>query len=139
MNNQWILCIVAGLLWGMAPLVGRLSSVNAMMMTVLIAVGTLVATLPVAFSQNYAAVGWQYLGYGVLGGVLNGVGLLAFYWLVAGSNQGLWNASQVLPISFVIVPIVIAAGSCIFFKEPVTVSKVLGLIFAAFAIYFLNK
>jgi len=139
MNNQWILCLIAGIFFGMAPLVGRLSSVNAMMMAVLVAVGTLAATIPVAFSQNYATVGWLYLCWGLLGGLINGIGLLAYYKLVAGANSGLWNVSTVLPITAVIMPVVIVIGGCIIFKEPMTTNRIIGLVLAGLAIFFLNK
>ena len=138
MNSATLLCLVVGLFWASAPLLGRLSSVNAMMMTVLIASGTLVATLPVAFSQNYAAAGSRALMFGILGGIVNGIGLLAFYRLVAGSNEGLWEISRVLPISFVLVPIGLTIGARVFFNEAITIDKLIGLALACGAIWFLK-
>lgn len=138
MNNAILLCLVAGVLFGAAPLLGRLSSANAMVMVVLIASGTFVATLPIAFSQNYAAAGSRTLIFGLLAGILNGIGLIAFYRLVAGSNEGLWEISKVLPISLVLVPIVIAIGARILFGETFTITKIIGLTLACGAIWFLK-
>ena len=109
-----------------------------MMMTVLITSGSLLATLPIAFSQNYAAAGSRALMFGLVGGIANGIGLLAFYRLVAGSNEGLWEISRVLPISFVLVPIGTAIGARLFFNEAITADKVIGLVLAGGAIWFLK-
>lgn len=138
MNNATLLCVVVGIFWAAAPLLGRISSVNAMMMTVLIASGTLVATFPVAFSQNYAAVGSKALMLGLLAGIVNGIGLLAFYRLVAGSNEGLWEISRVVPISLALVPVGIAIGSRLFFSEALTTEKIIGLVLACGAVWFLK-
>lgn len=138
MNSAALLCFVVGIFWAAAPLLGRLSSVNAMMMSVLIASGTLLATIPVAFSQNYTAVGSKALIFGLVGGIANGIGLLAFSRLVAGSNEGLWEISRILPISLLLVPIGIAIGAKLFFNEAITTEKIIGLILACGAIWFLK-
>ena len=138
MNNAMILCVLVGLFWGIAPLVGRLSSANAMMMSVLVAVGTLLATLPVAFSQNYAAIGFKSLVLALIAGIANGIGLLIFYRLVAGSNEGLWEISKVLAISSVIMPIIIVIGARICYSEAITIEKIIGLVLACAAIWFLK-
>ena len=138
MNNAIVLCLTVMVTWGLAPQFGRLSGVNAMMMTVLISLGTLATTLPVAFSQNYAAAGSKALSLAFVGGILNGIGLLAFYALVAGSNKGFWELSRVLPIAMVLVPIGITVAARFFFNEPITLQKCIGLTFACFAVWFLK-
>ena len=139
MNSAIMLCLVTGLMWAGAPILGRLSGVNAMMMASLIACGTLLATLPVAFSQNYAATSWKSLGFGLVAGVLNGIGLLAFYSLVAGSNKGLWELSRVAPICYVLVPIFLGLGMKMLFSEAITNDKLIGVALACGAIWFLTK
>ncbi len=138
MNNAMILCVLVGLLWGAAPLIGRLSSASAMTMSVLVAVGTLVATLPVAFSQNYAAVGLKAIVLALVAGIANGVGLLFFYRLVAGANEGLWEMSKTLAITSVIMPVVLVIGARLFYSEAITVDKIIGLVLACAAIWFLK-
>jgi len=139
MNNPTLLCGVVALCWALAPMLGRMSSVNAMMLAVLVAAGSLIAALPVAFSQNYAAVGSRAIILGLVTGIVNGIGLIAFYRLVAGSSEGLWEASRVLPIAYVLVPVGIAILARLFFGEVVTTNKVIGLALAGGAIWFLNK
>jgi len=138
MNNAILLCLIVGIAWSSTPLLARLSSVNAMMMTILIASGTLVATLPVMFSQNYAAAGSKALAIGLIAGVVNGIGLIAFYRLVAGSNEGLWESSKVLPLSLILMLVGIAFGSRIFFGEAITPQKLIGVSLACGAIWFLR-
>jgi uncharacterized membrane protein len=138
MKSATVLCVLAGFFWAAAPLIGRLSSANAMMTAVLVACGTFVAALPFAFSQNYAAAGSRTLLFGLAGGIANGVGVLFFYRLVAGASQGLWEASKVLPVALVLVPVGTAVGSWIFYSEPVTVSKIIGVVLAGCAIWFLK-
>ncbi len=138
MNNAMILCVLVGLLWGIAPLVGRLSSANAMMMSVLVAVGTLLATLPVAFSQNYAAASFKAIAFALIAGLANGIGLLFFYRLVAGANEGLWEISKVLATTSVIMPIVLVIGARLFYSEALTIEKIIGLVLACAAIWFLK-
>lgn len=133
-----LLCLVVGLSWAGAPLLGRLSSVNAMMMAVLIASGSLAVMLPVAFSQNYASAGSRALLFGIAADIINSIGLLAFYRLVAGSNEGLWEISKVLSISFILVPIGITIGAKFFFGETITNEKMIGLAFACGAIWLLK-
>ncbi len=138
MNKAIFLCALVGVFFGTAPLLGRLSSVSAMMMAVLVAAGSLVATSPFAFSQDYAAAGPKGIILGLLAGILNGIGLIAFYQLVAGANKGLWEISKVLPIALALVPIVIAIGAAIFFGEKFTASKIIGVALAGGAIWFLK-
>lgn len=139
MNNAFLLCGIVGFFLAAAPIICRLSSANGIMMALLIGIGNLIPMLPFAFSQNYAAAGARSLAIGVAGGIANGIGLLAFYRLVAGSNEGLWEISRVLPISLVLIPIGIAIGARVFFSEPITTNKIIGLALAAAAIWFLNR
>jgi len=138
MNNVILLCVTAGFFFGVAPLVGRLSSVNAMLMALLIAAGTFAVTLPVAFTQNLAAADWKALTFGLVGGVINGIGIIAFYRLVAGANEGLWEMSKVLPVALVLIPIVTTIGAIIFFGEALSVHKIIGIVLACGAIWFLS-
>lgn len=138
MNNAYAMCAVVAFFWTLAPILGRYSGLGAMMMTVLVAVGTLVATLPVAFSQNYAVIEGRYLTLALAGGVANGIGLLAFYRLVAGAGEGLWEISSVLPMAYVAVPLVTAFAAWMILGEAMTVSKAIGLAFAGLAIWFLS-
>jgi hypothetical protein len=139
MNNSYLLTTLIGLTWAAAPLIGRVAQVNAMMMAALIALGTFLAAIPMVVNQNYTSSDWRSICLVLFAGVLNGIGLTAFYRLVAGANEGLWEMSKVLPIAFVLVPIGIMVGSRIFYGEYITTDKMIGIVLACGAIWFLNK
>jgi drug/metabolite transporter (DMT)-like permease len=138
MNTAWFLCAVVGLLWGIAPLIGRLSGVSAMTMATMIGGGTFLVTLFIAPSQDYVAAGAKGLLIALVAGIINGLGVLAFYRLVAGSGEGLWDASTVLTIAMVLVPIVIVIGARVFYGEELTAQRVVGLMLACGAIWLLR-
>lgn len=138
MNNALLLCVSIGLFWAGAPLVGRLSAVNAMMMTVLIAVGSLAINLPAAFTQDWSSTSPRAIAFGLVAGLLNGAGLLLFYRLVAGSSEGLWDLSRVIPLAFVLVAVCSVFGARIFYGETLSTDKIIGLGLAASAIWFLK-
>ena len=138
MNSSALLCVVTGILWAAAPLIGRFSAVSAMMMAALVAFGSFLAILPLAFSQNYLAASPKALILGLTAGIINGLGLLIFYRLIAGSNEGSWEMSRVVPATFVLVPIFTAFGAMIFFRETVTAERIIGIGLAAVAIWFLK-
>ncbi len=137
MNNSWVLCLAVGISWGLAPVLGRLSGVSAMPMAVLLAAGTLLATLPFS-NQHYGDFTAKAITLALLAGLVNGAGLIAFYRLVAGSGEGLWELSKVLPVALILVPVVIALFAKVLFSEPLTAQKIIGLVLAGTAIWFLK-
>lgn len=137
--NHWILlCLTVGLFWTGAPFLARLSQLSPWTMAGFVAIGTLLPTLPLLFLESYAQLTLRQTLLGILGGFSNGLGLLAWYKLVAGANQGLWNVGTVLSIAMVLVCVMLVVGGRIFFGEPLTTQRVLGLLLASAAIYFLR-
>lgn len=139
MNNPYTLTALIGLTWAAAPLIGRVAQLNAMMMAALIALGTFLAAIPIVINQNYASADWRSICLVLFAGILNGIGLTAFYRLVAGANEGLWDMSKVATIAYVLVPIAIMAGTRIFYGEFLTTDKMIGVVLACGAIWFLSK
>ena len=134
-----VLCAFNALCWAAAPLIGRLSNTSAMVMAVMINVGSLVAVLPIAFTQKYSEVGPKGLVIALVAGIINGIGVIAFSHLVHGSAQGHWEASKIIPIVFVLVPVGVVFGARLAFAEAITVQKVLGIVLACVAIWLLSK
>src|SRR5262245_11424538 len=95
-------CVAVGIFWGVATLVARYLSVGTSMMAILISAGQFLAMAPLIPSQSFAAAGATTLGIGIAAGLINGLGLLAYYQLVAGANDGLWELSRVAPIAMVL-------------------------------------
>ncbi len=136
--SVWVLCLIAAATWAIAPLMGRAMSAPPMILATLIATGTMVALLPVAFTQDFSVVSWKDWIIGLAAGVFNGIGVLAFYSLIAGSISKGWEISNVLPIVYVLVPIILMVGARVFFGEEITRDKVIGITLACSAIWFLK-
>jgi len=134
-----LLCSIGALGWGMSPLLGRASGLTAMVMAVLVGAGTFAAVLPVAAFQNYSDASTKALTLAFAAGVANGVGIIVLYLLVSGSTKGLWEVSRVVPVLFVLTPVVIVLGAWLFYGEKLTYEKLAGLALAVGAIWLLNK
>ena len=130
--------IGVGLFWGASTLIARYSGAGPYMMAILISFGGLITMLPLLPSQDFAATGNKAIAIGIAAGIINGLGLLAFYKLVGGANEGLWELSRVIPIAMVLVPIVVTIGARVVFEEPFTPTKLVGIALACAAIWFLE-
>lgn len=139
MSQALMYCVLCALCWACAPLVMRVAQVGPWMMGVLISIGTALAVVPIIPSQDFKSAGLRYLAIGLTAGIANGLGIVFFYKLVAGSAQGMWELSRVAPIVYVLVPIMIALGSWAIFSEGLTTNKMIGLGLAVLAIWFLNQ
>jgi len=137
-DSATLLCLVSAVFWAAAPLIGRYSAVNPWMMATLVAGGSFLVVLPIIFLHNFALTDPRGIAIGLIAGVVNGIGLLAFYRLIAGSGQGLWDISRIVPLVFVMVPIFTSIGAFLLFKEDVTPQRIIGLVLAAGAIWFLK-
>jgi drug/metabolite transporter (DMT)-like permease len=136
--NWMILCLTVGLCWAGAPIIGRISQLSPWMMAGFVAVGTFIPIIPLLFWENYHNLTTRQILLGLLAGVLNGIGLLAWYRLVTGSAQGFWNIGTVLPVAMILVCVILVFGGRIFFSEILTVQRILGLVLACGAIYCLR-
>ena len=138
MIQSFMICALVGLCWSAAPLFGRASQLNPWIMVSLVALGSLVTVLPMLFTQNFSVIGGKALSIGIISGIVNGIGLIAWYYLVAGSNKGLWELSSVLPIAIVLLSVMLVIGGRIFFNELITTERIIGLALACGAIWFLR-
>jgi drug/metabolite transporter (DMT)-like permease len=137
---QYILIATAALLWGMSPHIGRLSGVSALPMAHLVAMGSVLATLPLlALKSTQTELFTKGGAIALSSGVLNGIGLVAFYFLVAGAAAGKWQMSTSLSMVYASVPVVVVIGSLILFQEGLNLNKIAGIALIAAAIYLLNK
>jgi drug/metabolite transporter (DMT)-like permease len=125
MRYEYICIAVVALTWGAYPLVARASGVGGPLGALIL---TLTALLPIG-----AVTLWQG---GVvkpessaliklsLAGFMMGVGLIAFN---AVANSRNMDASVSIPIIDTAMLIVTVVGAMIFFAEPVTVRKLIGV------------
>jgi len=138
MSSAFVLCISIALCWSAAPFVGKISGLNPWVMAILTIVGGLIPMIFLALNQNFSTIGARGISLGLLAGVINALGIIAWYRLVVGSTEGLWELSSVLPIALILLCVALAIGGRIFFDEPFTVNKVIGIFLAGGAIWFLR-
>lgn len=139
MDNASLLIAIIVLSWSGAPLIMQQANVNAMMMGSLLALGSLLAVSPVAVFQPYVAAGVRSVAIGLAAGVVNGLGVLAFYKLLGGVMAGQWEASKVFPAAFALIPLALAIGSRVFYGEPFTTGKIAGTVLVCAGIWVLNR
>jgi len=138
MEKMMVLCVVNATCWIVAPIVGRYSGLGAMPMAFFVGLGTFLAASPAMFLSAEFSFQARPIALGLGAGILNGLGIVAFYALVAGSAKGLWELSQVVPIVYVLVPIGVAVLGLLLFGEVTTGYKVAGLALAGLAIWCLS-
>jgi len=137
LKNPLILSLLAGFFFGLWPVVARNIGLGSLWIAFLIPVGTLVMVAPYALPGMVAGhiPLTRLIVFGVFAGAINGLGMLAYGRIL--SNTGL-NVSKYVPVVAVISIATAAIGAFIAFKEPVTLQKSLGLIFAAIAVWLLS-
>jgi drug/metabolite transporter (DMT)-like permease len=112
-----LLAVATGLFWSAAPLVIRYSGANATSMPFFISSGGIIATMIFSLSYRLPQMGLKTICLALLAGLLNGLGIVTFYYLVGMSKAGRMAFSSVSPITYGLVPICIAIGSYLLFKE----------------------
>jgi len=138
MNNSFLLCLIVGISWSGAPFLARITQLNPWIMASLISIGTLISVLPFMLKQDFSIVSTSGLSIGLVAGILNGIGILAWYRLVAGSNEGLWELSNVLPVAVILLTVALVIGGWLFFKDALTMKRILGLVLACSTIWLLK-
>jgi drug/metabolite transporter (DMT)-like permease len=137
MRAEYLYIVAAALMWGSYPLVLRSTGQGT-------AVGSLILMLS-GLVPIVAAVVWQG-GFSkppavellrlIVAGVMMGFGLIAFN-VVANSRQ--IDASVSIPIIDTAMLIVTFIGAVLFFAEPMTVKKAIGIALLIAGIYVLHR
>jgi drug/metabolite transporter (DMT)-like permease len=126
MRVEYVSIALVALFWGSYPLVTRSAATSGHLGTLVLSLSSLIPIV--------AAVLWQgtmprlaplELTKMVVAGLMMGVGLLAFIF-VANSKQ--LDASVSIPIMDTGMLIVTVAGAVLFFGEPITVRKLVGIV-----------
>ncbi|MBC7982915.1 MAG: EamA family transporter [Candidatus Obscuribacterales bacterium] len=125
MRFEYLCIALVAIFWGGYPLVARASGVGG-------ATGALILTLsalaPIGIVTLWQGNALRFAGHElaklVVAGVMMGIGLIAFN-AVANSKQ--LDASVSIPIVDTAMLLVTVVGAVLFFAEPVTVKKCIGI------------
>lgn len=124
MGLDWIYIALVAVLWGGYPLITRLSAINGPQAALLLALASLVPMVIAVFvTGDTARPTRAQLWPIVVGGVMQGLGLMAFV-RVATSKL---DASIAIPICDAAMLIVTAVGAIAFFNEAISAQKLAGL------------
>ena len=124
---------LAALLFGVYPLLLRASNLKLIPTSITMALGSFLVMTPlfVRFIRQQTRVGTESIGtsrgiaLGVIAGVMAACGYLAFQSVIIRKDVEIGNAFaviMVLQIAFAVL------GARLFFNEPLTVQKIVGLI-----------
>lgn len=124
------LTLGSAMLFGLWPIVMRLSGLNKNWASMFIGFGVLSATI-VSFlfsPSNNITYFTNALGLGLIAGLMNGIGMLAFNQLLSSSE-----IFQYITMNYALLPAVSFLGGIIFLSEPLTIKKIFGLLAAILA------
>jgi uncharacterized membrane protein len=132
-NAALFYSIILALTFGFCPLIARLSGLTPGWTSAFLALGTLPIVV-CGFWYGGAVPAGRSLIIGLLAGVINGVGLMAYGKLTSGQ----FEISRFMPIALAIAPAIIAVGGWIFFHEPISLNKIIGIIAVVVAVWLLH-
>lgn len=136
MNSNLMLCIVTALGFGAWPLIARASGVTGgWVMSVVMGVSALVSLLILRPQTSTFPAGVS-LAILALAGVANGIGAAAFGKLTTEAAKA---GSSLPAVALAAMIVVLTVGGFLFFKQPVSGTKLLGVLVTAVGCYLLAK
>lgn len=138
MNSPAFLAVlITALGFGLWPLVARFAALSPIATALFASVGTVIVVaagmrLPM-FTYGQISGGAALIC--LVGGILNGIGFLAYAYIISNSD---WNLSLYIPIAVVAMSVMTVIGGIILFHEPVTAQKLAGILLAIAAIWVLS-
>lgn len=139
LNSGLLLATLAAFGFGTAPLIGRGAKLPPATMALMVGLGTLLAVLPGGMVGAWQPVSTKSLALALLAGVINGAGLYFFYTMLAGAGKHGWSLSQLAPVTYVAMLLILVVGGIVIYHEPLTPIHRAGVITALAAILMLSR
>lgn len=134
-NGPFLYAALAALCFGGWPLIARAGGAASVWLTLCVTCGGLaVAWTNLAFHDDQAPSSRAVM-YALAGGLVNGLGLVFFGKVAIWKGE---DVSRLLPLVFVMMTLVTVAASVVFLHEPITSKKIVGVVLACAAMWFLN-
>jgi uncharacterized membrane protein len=135
MNTLYIYSFLAALCFSLWPIIARFLALPAVWTGVLINAGTLIVTLAMLYFNPVAIPKMGTVTAAILAGMINGLGFLAYSYLLSG----VYEASTVVIVITVMSPIIVVVLGALILGEPIMLKKVLGILVACVSIYLLTS
>lgn len=132
-KSPWFYAVVAAAAFAIWPLVVRVVNISPGWLGLLVSAGTAAVALALAHTEGLPNT--RNLIVGLLAGVINGLGMLAYSKVLGDKTIDL---TRIVPIILVLVPIMVVAGGVAIYHEPFTARKLAGVGLAGVAIYLLS-
>jgi len=132
-NAALFYSFILALTFGVCPLVARSSGLTPGWTSAFLALGTL-PIVACGFWYGGAVPVGRSLIIGILAGLINGIGLLAYGKLTSGQ----FEISRYMPIALAVAPAIIAIGGWLFFHESLTLNKIIGVVAVVVAVWLLH-
>lgn len=134
-QNPFFFIILVAVASGAWPLIVRFTSLNAQWVAITVTLATAIVAGVFSYISSPALPPVRPLVIGLVAGTVNAVGMIAWGRLITLKGVEL---SKVLPIAFVLMPVVSVIGAFLIFKEPMTLKKIIGVVAAGISIYLLQ-
>lgn len=134
MNSPLFYVVISaiGFSW---PLLVRIAPATPAWTTVIIMMSSGAVGLIATTFTPQSVISTKGIWIAVIAGLLNGVGMLAYGKLVTWQGVDL---SETLPMTTILITLICSIGAIYFYGEPVTIHKVIGIVLAIAAVWFLN-
>lgn len=133
-----IFSILAGLMFGLWPLIMKKSGLTPMANAFTLTIVSLAVYLPFIRPMDYQTTRFLTVGFGlaVVAGILNGLGTIAFQKMVTNKEVAIATGVMLVILTQVVVT---AVGGRLFYADLFTGKKVGGVAAAAVAVYLLTS
>ncbi|MBT7007565.1 EamA family transporter [Candidatus Falkowbacteria bacterium] len=138
MNHPLFYCVVAGFFFAVWPMIMRVAQMNLLYGATVMGFSTFVATLIallISPQGDLTFPGMKPVMLGLAAGVINAFGFLAYVKLITNPE---WEVSKMIPAMTALLVLFGALGGWLFFKEPLTANKGIGVVLAILAVWFLR-
>lgn len=136
MNNGLVLCLMTAVGFGSWPMIARFAGANNAWTGFLVMGGTAIVSALFYRGELATVPNSRALTLLALGGIVNGVGAIAYTRLITDQQFGM---SSWVPASLALMVVFVTIASTILFKEPFPITKILGLMLACAGIWLMVK
>ncbi len=118
------------------PIITRFGNIPAIWTAIIVNAGTVVSAIVYLVFKGDSTPNLKMIIIGIIAGLINGAGFLLYSHMLSNSNV---SVSTVITVIDIMIPIVAMILGILFFKEAISVYRVLGLLLSIVGIYFILK
>lgn len=133
MSNVVLLALAVGFFFAAWPLVMKASQLGPAWIIITLCIGSITVGFATVIS-NLVIPPSKNLLIGYLAGITSGLGVFVYGKLISDKAIEL---SQAIPLSMACIVVFAALGGCLFYAEPFTITKIVGVLMVVVAVFLL--